>query len=376
MTTNNSINRRTDLLNVSPSGTGAGETGEVRFQELAANGTNYVALKAADSTATQTYTLPDAYPASNGQVLSAQTDGTMSWAAAAEGGVSGPETTTQDALVRWDGTDGTAVADSGVTLDNSGNMAGIASISSGASVTVEADSLDIVNGNDSTSAAELRLYEADDNGSNYIGVKTPASLASSYTYILPSAYPSSSGQVLSSNTSGTMSWVTAGGGGGGSDEWVIVDTATLSNDTSWDIMLDITNYKRLRIIAGDSVTNIDRMRVYSNGAEDWVTTGSYRRRTLTSNDSTSWTSNSNITNDFAFAATFINNRALFQYSAFLIPQDSTRIDLILGWYVDNVTRLVHHTTGTPSISGGIGGLRFYNGGSNLTGTYTLEGVEV
>lgn len=225
MTTNNSINRRTDLLNVSPSGTGAGETGEVRFQELAANGTDYVALKAADSTATQTYTLPDAYPASNGQVLSAQTDGTMSWAAAATGGVSGPVSTTQDALVRWDGTDGTAVADSGVTLDNSGNMAGIASVSSSASVTVEADSLDVVNGNDSTAGAELRLYEASDNGSNHITVKAPDALAADNEYTLPDAYPSSNGQVLASTTTGEMSWVTAGGGGGGGyvQAWVNID---------------------------------------------------------------------------------------------------------------------------------------------------------
>ena len=215
MTTNNSINRRTDLLNVSPSGTGAGETGEVRFQELAANGTNYVALKAADSTATQTYTLPDAYPASNGQVLSAQTDGTMSWAAAATGGVSGPVSTTQDALVRWDGTDGSTVADSTITLDGSGNMSGVTSIAGSASVTVEADSLSVTNGNDSTAGAELRLYEASDNGSNYIAVKAPDDLAANNEYTLPDSYPSSNGQVLASTTTGEMSWVTAGGGGGG-----------------------------------------------------------------------------------------------------------------------------------------------------------------
>lgn len=225
MTTNNSINRRTDLLNVSPSGTGAGETGEVRFQELAANGTDYVALKAADSTATQTYTLPDAYPASNGQVLSAQTDGTMSWAAAATGGVSGPVSTTQDALVRWDGTDGSTVADSTVTLDGSGNMSGVTSIAGSASVTVEADSLNVVNGNDSTAGAELRLYEASDNGSNHIAVKAPDDLAANNEYTLPDSYPSSNGQVLASTTTGEMSWVTAGGGGGGgyTKAWVNIN---------------------------------------------------------------------------------------------------------------------------------------------------------
>ena len=87
MTTNNSLNRRSDRFTLTPSGTGAGATGEIRFKELIANGDNHVAFKAPDSlTGDQIYTLPTAYPGSNGLVLASQTDGTLSWASSGGGG--------------------------------------------------------------------------------------------------------------------------------------------------------------------------------------------------------------------------------------------------------------------------------------------------
>ena len=60
-------------LQFDPFGTGAGNTGEERFLELAANGSNYVGWKAPDSIATpEIWTLPNA-DGSSGQVL--RTDG-------------------------------------------------------------------------------------------------------------------------------------------------------------------------------------------------------------------------------------------------------------------------------------------------------------
>lgn len=368
MTTNNSINRRTDLLNVSPSGTGAGETGEVRFQELAANGTDYVALKAADSTATQTYTLPDAYPASNGQVLSAQTDGTMSWAAAATGGVSGPVSTTQDALVRWDGTDGSTVADSTVTLDGSGNMSGVTSIAGSASVTVEADSLDIVNGNDSTAGAELRLYEASDNGSNYIGVKTPASLASSYTYILPSAYPSSSGQVLSSNTSGTMSWVTSGGGG--SSNYTLLDTVSGTDVASIDIV-DINDewsgYSGIVLqMRSGSVINLQ---VSDDKGVTWFTTGYRFKGLYSTGTSATWTSVGGGANE---AAITLTQNTIFDGSSRLFLSGNLGFrDRTFDFRMREMYTPLNITL--PTIPDAI---RLYNPSSNITATLDIYGYNL
>lgn len=65
-----------------PIGTSAGQAGIARFGELAANGSNFVALKAPDSIATDvTWTLPSA-DGTSGQVLSTNGSGTLSWTTA------------------------------------------------------------------------------------------------------------------------------------------------------------------------------------------------------------------------------------------------------------------------------------------------------
>jgi hypothetical protein len=61
-------------------------------------------------------------------------------------------------------------------------------------------------------AAEVRLFEDADNGSNYVSFKAPATIASNVAWTLPNA-DGTSGQVLSTNGSGTLSWASAGGGG-------------------------------------------------------------------------------------------------------------------------------------------------------------------
>lgn len=66
-------------------------------------------------------------------------------------------------------------------------------------------------GGNSTQATELRFMEDSDNGTNYVALKVANALAASTTYTLPTA-DGTSGQVLSTNGSGTLSWSTAGGG--------------------------------------------------------------------------------------------------------------------------------------------------------------------
>lgn len=69
-------------VTLGPYGASAGNTGELRLLELAANGTHYTAIKVADAlTASDTYTLPSAYPGASGYALTSTTAGVMSWAA-------------------------------------------------------------------------------------------------------------------------------------------------------------------------------------------------------------------------------------------------------------------------------------------------------
>lgn len=68
-----------DALRINPFGTSTGNTGNIQFMELAANGTNYVGFTAPDSiSSNQIWTLPNA-DGSNGQVLSTDGLGVLSW---------------------------------------------------------------------------------------------------------------------------------------------------------------------------------------------------------------------------------------------------------------------------------------------------------
>jgi microcystin-dependent protein len=62
-------------------------------------------------------------------------------------------------------------------------------------------------GSGTTTSAEFRFLEGTNNGTSYVGLKAPASLAGNTTYTFPGA-DGASGDVLSTNSSGTLSWVT------------------------------------------------------------------------------------------------------------------------------------------------------------------------
>ena len=72
-------------LVLNPTNSGVGNTNQLRFLELAANGTNYVGFKGADNIASNViWTLPSA-DGTSGQVLSTNGSGTLSWTTASSG---------------------------------------------------------------------------------------------------------------------------------------------------------------------------------------------------------------------------------------------------------------------------------------------------
>ena len=58
---------------------------------------------------------------------------------------------------------------------------------------------------------DLRLREASGNGTNYIAQQAAANMAANYTITWPAAVSGTNGFVLSSDTSGNLSWASAGG---------------------------------------------------------------------------------------------------------------------------------------------------------------------
>jgi hypothetical protein len=97
--------------------------GDLRLQDT--TGGEYVALQAPTSlTASYTLTLP-IDDGTNGQALITDGSGNLSWSSAASGDVYGPASATDNAMVRFDGTTGKIIKNSGVIVDNSNNMSGV-----------------------------------------------------------------------------------------------------------------------------------------------------------------------------------------------------------------------------------------------------------
>lgn len=179
-------------------GNGAGSPVELRILEQSTYGTNYVSFRSPANLAnSMVYTLPHIV-GSPGQYLNALDNlGTLTWATPSldlltdtSPQLGGNLDTNGRAI-----TDATEITLSATTIKNYGalNLRGIAS---------NVDS-------------KLVFWERAASGTNYIQFICPSALAVDSTYTLPVARPSVTGQVLSSTTTGTMSWIDAAAGTSG-----------------------------------------------------------------------------------------------------------------------------------------------------------------
>jgi hypothetical protein len=152
---------------------------------------------------------------SNGQVLTLAS-GLPSWAnVAGTGDVVGPGSATDNAFTRFDGTTGKLIQNSAATLNDSGVGTFVGLVATGASA--------LTLGTASSIAGAIVFR----NGTNANTTTIQSGVASaSVTYTLPTA-DGTSGQVLQTNGSGVLSWVT--GGGGGSTALSALTSATGSN---------------------------------------------------------------------------------------------------------------------------------------------------
>jgi hypothetical protein len=195
---------------------------------LSGSSSGYVGLAPAAAAGSTTYTLPSA-DGSNGQILSTNGSGTLSWATASgTGDVVGPASSTDEALARFDSTTGKLLQNSNATLTDAGaltltNGAVINEAGADSDTRIEGDtdanlvfvdaSTDRVGMGTSSPGSKLDVkgtLRLSGSSSGYVGI-APAAAAGSTTYTLPSA-DGSSGQVLSTNGSGTLSWASAGAG--------------------------------------------------------------------------------------------------------------------------------------------------------------------
>lgn len=139
------------------------------------------------------YELPTALPASNNSALVSNTSGAMSWAVIPTTTVGGPGSSTNTAIALWNGTTGSVLENSLVTIDGSGSIyiAGDATINSGNAL--------IFNNTADT---------------HYAAFTAGSGLSGNIIYTVPGA-PTANNQVMTSYTDGVMVWssVTIDGSG-------------------------------------------------------------------------------------------------------------------------------------------------------------------
>jgi hypothetical protein len=149
-------------------------TAYVTVLRMYGSSSGYVGLQGAAAAGSTTYTLPSA-DGSSGQFLSTNGAGVLSWSTASGGGTPGGSNTQ-------------------IQFNNSGSFGGSANFTwDGTNVQIGA-------------TGALRF--ADTDSSNYVAFKSPGTVSANVTWTLPSA-DGTSGQVLSTNGSGTLSWASA-----------------------------------------------------------------------------------------------------------------------------------------------------------------------
>ncbi len=203
--------------------------------------------------------------------------GDMAWSTNPLGDVTGPGSSTDDALAKYDSTTGKLLQNSNATLTDAGlltvanvaatintaaqpNITSLGTIASLVATTADIDggtvdgaiiggasaaagTFTTVTGNtsvttaqvDITAQGDLRLQ--DTTGGQYVGFQAPGTVSSTYTITMPAAVATTTGQALTSTTGGVASWTDVGDALlAGDQTWTGSQRGTLvtDNDGSFD----------------------------------------------------------------------------------------------------------------------------------------------
>lgn len=164
---------------------------------------------------TYTLTVRGSGPTS-GVVAAANEECVVAWngsdfvkvASTVSGDVTGPGSSTDNAIARFDGITGKVIQNSGVTVSD-GNVVTATGFAGALNGTVGATTptTGVFTQVDVTAQGDLRLQ--DSSGGEYVGLQAPSTVSVSYTLTLPTA-DGTSGQALITDGSGNLSFGSAG----------------------------------------------------------------------------------------------------------------------------------------------------------------------
>lgn len=176
--------------------------------------------------------------------------------------VVGPTSSTDTAIPTFNGTSGKLLQ------NNSG-----ATISAG-----------VVSASGFTTNAEGPLRLSDAAGGQYIGLKAPATVASSVTFTMPNA-DGTSGQVLSTDGAGTLSWSSGASGDVTGPGSAVSGNLVSFNGTTGKLIADSGKAYPTGTIVGTS----DSQTLTNKTIENGTFTNGYTEESVTANTSTAYT---------------------------------------------------------------------------------------
>ena len=222
-----------------------GATGAMRFADT--DSSNYIGLKAPGTVAANvTFTLPNA-DGLNGQFLKTDGSGALSWSTPTGGGdVTGPSSSIASSIAVYNGTSGKAIQD-GTQVGYlyfadpaiaEGSLTQVGQIYASYEIRIN-----LAGG---SSARGLHLKR---DASNSVRLQAPAS-GGNTTFVLP-AGAGSSGQVLSTDGSGNLSWANLAVANGGTGQTSFTNGQLLIGNTTGNTLTKAT----LTAGTGISITN-------------------------------------------------------------------------------------------------------------------------
>lgn len=139
-------------------------------------------------------------------------------------------------------------------------------------------------------AAEIRLKEDTDNGSNYLGIKPPAAITSSVSFILPDG-AGTNGQVLSTDGTDTLSWSDTKDGLDGA---TITSVSAATDDKV--LIQDTSDSDNIKTVTTQDIANLGTGKIVqyvtaTSSTDDSSTSTSLANSSLTANITPTSTSN-------------------------------------------------------------------------------------